>query len=112
MASSRIFVQADIAAEFTRKLAERAMKAAAQPEQRLNTLARMTRSRALDARETAVLMKTAETFKAKFAADEEDAKAILDVGESKSDPTLSATELAQWTLVASQFLNLDEFLTK
>ena len=98
--------------EAARKLAERAMKASPKPEQRLDTLARMTLARGLDAREAAVLMKTAETFRAKFAANEEDAKAILAVGESKSDPTLSANELAQWTVVASQFLNLDEFLTK
>jgi len=66
----------------------------------------------LDARETAVLTKTAETFRAKFATSGDDAKAILAVGESPADPALVVNELAQWTLVASQFLNLDEFLTK
>ena len=34
------------------------------------------------------------------------------MGESPADPALAVNELAQWTLVASQFLNLDEFLTK
>ena len=98
--------------EAARKLAERAMKTSAKTEQRLDTLARLTLARALDARETAVLTKTAEMFHAKFAANDADAKAILSVGESPADPTLSVNELAPWTLVASQFLNLDEFLTK
>ena len=98
--------------EAARKLAERAMKAAGPTGPRLDYLARLTLARGLDARETGVLTKTAETFRAKFAAGEAEAKAILAVGESPADPTLPVGELAQWTLVASQFLNLDEFLTK
>ena len=98
--------------EAARKLAERAMQAAPTTPQRLDFLARVTLARPLDARETAVLTKTAETFRAKFAASGDDAKAILAVGESPADPALAVNELAQWTLVASQFLNLDEFLTK
>ena len=38
--------------------------------------------------------------------------ALLTVGESPVDPALAPAEVAAWTLVASQFLNLDEFLTK
>ncbi|MFM9953928.1 MAG: DUF1553 domain-containing protein, partial [Opitutaceae bacterium] len=98
--------------EAARKLAERAMQAAPKTPQRLDFLARVTLARPLDARETAVLTKTAETFRAKFATSGDDAKAILAVGESPADPALAVNELAQWTLVASQFLNLDEFLTK
>jgi len=98
--------------EAARKLAERAMKASPKFAARLDFLARLTLSRALDARETAVLTKAAETFRAKFANGEDDAKALLSVGESPVDPSLPRNELAQWTVVASQFLNLDEFLTK
>lgn len=98
--------------EAARKLGERAMKAAPTTEKRLDFLARTTLARPLDAREAAVLAKTAETFRAKFADAGEDAKAILAVGESPADATLPINELAQWTVVASQFLNLDEFLTK
>ena len=82
------------------------------PTWRLDYLARLTLARGLEARETAILTKTAETFRAKFSAGTEDAKALLAVGESAADPTLPVDELAQWTVVASQFLNLDEFLTK
>ncbi|MCX6955286.1 MAG: DUF1553 domain-containing protein, partial [Verrucomicrobia bacterium] len=98
--------------EAARKLAERAMKAGTTLEQRLDFLARTTLARPLDARETAILAKTAETFRTKFTGDGAEAKAILAVGESPADATLPVNELAQWTMVASQFLNLDEFLTK
>ncbi len=98
--------------EAARKLAERAVKAAPTTPARLDFLAKVTLARPLQASESAVLTKTAETFRAKFARGEEDAKALLAVGESPADATIPAAELAQWTVVASQFLNLDEFLTK
>jgi hypothetical protein len=98
--------------EAARKLAERAVKAAPTTEGRLDYLARTTLARPLQPRETAVLAKNAETFRAKFASGEEGAKALLTVGESPADATIPPAELAQWTVVASQFLNLDEFLTK
>ena len=41
-----------------------------------------------------------------------EATALLTVGASKSDPKLSAKELAAWTTVASIILNLDETITK
>lgn len=98
--------------EAARKLGERAVQAAATPAARLDFLARATLARPLAVRESAVLLKSAETFRAKFAAAEADAQALLAIGESKSDPALAPAELAAWTMVASQFLNLDEFLTK
>ncbi|MBL9199109.1 MAG: DUF1553 domain-containing protein, partial [Opitutaceae bacterium] len=98
--------------EAARKLGERALRAASTPPARLEFLARTTLARPLDRRESAVLLKSAEVFRAKFAAAEADAKALLAIGESVSDPALAPAELAAWTMVASQFLNLDEFLTK
>ena len=98
--------------EAARKLAERAIKAAPAPEGRMDFLARTTLARPLEAREVKVLMGTEEKFRAKFTTDAEQVKALLEVGESKSDPALAPVEIATWTLVASQFLNLDEFLTK
>ena len=34
------------------------------------------------------------------------------VGEKKSDASIPAPELAAWTMVASEMLNLDETVTK
>jgi hypothetical protein len=98
--------------EAARKLGERALRAAGRPEERLGFLARTTLARALAARETAALLETAGRFRAKFGADPEAAQAVLGVGAAPTDASLPPAELATWTLVASQFLNLDEFLTK
>ena len=43
---------------------------------------------------------------------EGDAKALISVGESKADAALDAAELAAWTLVCNELLNLDEALNK
>ena len=98
--------------EAARKLAERAVLATPTADERLDFLARATLARTLEAREKAVLLRTAEKFHAKFASESDDLKALLAVGESKRDESIAASELAEWTLVASQFFNLDEFLTK
>jgi hypothetical protein len=98
--------------EAARKLAERAVKSAVEPGPRLDFLARTTLGRPLLAREKSVLEPGWKKFRDRFAADAEATKALLAVGESRSDEALAPSELATWTMVASQFLNLDEFLTK
>ena len=98
--------------EAARKLAERGIKAAPTTEGRLDFLARATLARPLEPRELGVLRGSAEKFGARFGGDAEGSAALLKVGESKSDDSIAPAELAQWTLVASQFLNLDEFLNK
>lgn len=100
--------------EAARKLGERALKAASTTEQRLDFLARTTVARPVSEKETAILKRGLETFQAKFGGDKatEDVKALLAVGESKPDEKLAPADVAAWTMVASQFLNLDEFLTK
>jgi hypothetical protein len=98
--------------EAARKLGERAVKAAPTPEARLDFMARIALSRPLVARETEALKRTAEKFNAAFAKTPADADALLKVGDSKSDESIAPVELATWTMVASQFFNLDEFLTK
>ena len=98
--------------EAARKLAERTLAAAPSADARLEFLASTTLSRPLVAREKSILNKNAQRFHEKFAADAESAKAVLAVGASPVDPALNPVELAEWTMVASQFLNLDEFLTK
>jgi hypothetical protein len=98
--------------EAARKLAERAVKAAPNAEARIDYMARRTLARTLAARETTILLLSAETFRTRFADRGEEVAALLTIGDSLADPTLPPLELAQWTMVASQFLNLDEFLTK
>jgi hypothetical protein len=47
-----------------------------------------------------------------YAADPTAAHALIGVGEKKSDGSIPAPELAAWTMVASEMLNLDETVTK
>jgi hypothetical protein len=98
--------------EAARKLAERALLATPVAEARLDFMARLTLARPLTAKETAVLLRSAEIFRTRLSVHAEDVAALLAIGDSPADPKLPAPELAQWTMVASQFLNLDEFLTK
>ena len=51
-------------------------------------------------------------LRAHYAAKPADAEALLKVGDSKSDEKLPKAELAAWTMVCSQLLNLDEVLNK
>ena len=98
--------------EAARKLAERALHSAPATPARIDFLARVTLGRPLAAREAALLAKSQEKFRAHFSANVEAAKEILRVGESPADAAIAPAELAEWTMVASQFFNLDEFLTK
>ena len=47
-----------------------------------------------------------------YAADPTAAHALIGVGEKKSDGSIPAPELAAWTMIASEMLNLDETVTK
>ncbi len=47
-----------------------------------------------------------------YAADPKAARALIEDGESKRDTSIPEPELAAWTMVASEMLNLDETLTK
>ena len=47
-----------------------------------------------------------------YAADAAGAKKLVAFGESKPDAMLPAGELAAWTMLANQLLNLDEVLNK
>jgi hypothetical protein len=98
--------------EAARKLAERAIRAEPTARARYDFLARVTLSRPLAGNEVALLAKSADKIRAHFVADAAAAKEILKVGEAPADDTLPPAELAEWTMIASQFLNLDEFLTK
>jgi len=60
----------------------------------------------------AVLLKSASQMETHYARDPVAAKKLVEVGEKKPDVSIAAPELAAWTMVASEMLNLDETLTK
>lgn len=98
--------------EASRILAESAVQVAHDSVERLDHLSQATLARALDQREQAVLLATLAKFEDHFNQSPDDAVALLTVGEAARDPSLPPSEVAAWTMVANQFFNLDEFLTK
>ena len=98
--------------EAARKLAERAIKAGADDKSRIEFMARTTLSRGLTASEVEALSRSVEHFRQHFTGHPDDATALLTTGESPADAAIPPVEIAIWAMVANQFLNLDEYVTK
>ncbi|WP_202921863.1 PSD1 and planctomycete cytochrome C domain-containing protein [Anatilimnocola aggregata] len=99
--------------EAARLLAERAMKTGGStPDQRLTYLFRTVLARAPSEQEIVVLKNLYSRQLVHFGKNADEAGQLLKVGEYPADATLSATELAAWTMVASAILNTDEALSK
>jgi len=98
--------------EAARGLAQLGMKAGADPKACVDLISRRVLARPLAEKEAAVVLRIHGTLLAHYQAKPEDAKALLAVGESKPDPALNPSELAAWTMVCNQLLNLDETLNK
>ena len=99
--------------EAARALAERVIKEGGkQPEQRISLMSEILLSHEPPPRMAAVLEDSLAQMQKHYAADPKAAHALLGVGESRSDTSIPAPELAAWTMVASEMLNLDETLNK
>lgn len=99
--------------EAARALAERVIhQGGKQPEQRLNLMGEILLSRDPPPNMAAVLEGSLGQMEKHYAADPKAAHDLIAVGESKSDPSIPAPELAAWTMVASEMLNLDATVTK
>jgi hypothetical protein len=59
-----------------------------------------------------ILESSLAELRAHYGAQPADAQALLKVGESPADPALPAPELAAWTMLCNQVMNLDEVLNK
>ena len=68
--------------------------------------------RPLKPQEIAILKASLADHLTYYKANLADANALLKVGESKADSTLDPRQLAAWTMLCNQILNLDEVLTK
>ncbi|MCH7228375.1 DUF1553 domain-containing protein [Haloferula sp. A504] len=97
--------------EAARNLAQRAL-AHGDFDDRLDFISQRLISRLLDDDERRMARQTLEAAFAEYLEKPDAAEQLLGVGESKPEPGTPAPELAAWTIVASQILNLDETLTK
>jgi len=98
--------------ETSRQLASRALREASSVDGRLDVVSLRLLGRPLAESEKAILKRTLDEALAAYRGDPGLAAQLLAVGASPADKTLPVPELAAWTLLASQVMNLDESLTK
>jgi len=98
--------------ESARILAQHTLQSPGDDSTRLNAAATRLLCRPLKANEMPILTDSLAQLRKHYGTHAADADALLKVGDSKSDDKLPKTELAAWTMVCSQLLNLDEVLNK
>jgi hypothetical protein len=104
--------------EASRQLAQRTLQAGARTAASLGYAGLLDAAavrllcRPLRDEEKAVLIEGLIRFRAHYQAHPADAEALLKVGDAPADPAVPKHELAAWTMVCSQLLNLDEVLNK
>jgi mono/diheme cytochrome c family protein len=96
--------------EAARVLAERVLKQKSTDPERFDFLYRVVLARPPKPTELSILTSALTDFRTTFGKSPDDAKKLVAYGERVADPALAAPELAAWTLIASNTLNLDESL--
>ena len=99
--------------EAARYLAQAALrKSGAKFDARLGFMTVRLLSREFGSGERQVAEQSYRNFLQHFQSNEEDARQLLATGEWPLDESLPLTELAAWTMLANQLMNLDEALNK
>lgn len=98
--------------EAARKLAERALSAAAQESERLDYMARRLIARPLRSAERKILARDLDYFLEHYRSSPKAAAELVAVGDSPVETPADKSTLAAYTVVASQLMNLDEVLNK
>jgi hypothetical protein len=98
--------------EAARFLAQRAIKESADGAGRLDFVTMRLLSRQFDTREKAICERTLKTLLAHYQARPQEAQKLIQTGALQPDAALSPVELAAWTMLVNQVMNLDEALNK
>ena len=99
--------------EAARHLAQLVLKQGGEtPETRIDLAARRLLARPMTPEEIKVVRESLDGLMDHYSAHPEDATKLINVGESKPDPSIAAPELAAWTMLANELMNLDEVLNK
>ena len=99
--------------EAARALAERVIREAGPlPEARINRMGLILLAHVPSPQMAAVLEKSFREMKEHFAGNPKDARSLVNLGEARHDGSIPEPELAAWTIVASEMLNLDETVNK
>jgi hypothetical protein len=68
--------------------------------------------RTLDPKERSIVADSLQKITATFSSNPEAAASLISTGASPVDHEIEKADLATWTLVTSQILNLDEAVTR
>ncbi|MEY3459153.1 MAG: hypothetical protein RL215_2310, partial [Planctomycetota bacterium] len=99
--------------EAARVLAEKALQESSGNDAAcLRQVCRLVLSRAPSNRELEILTNSLTELRDWYSAHESDAAALIAVGETQPSAAIPAAELAAWTMLCNQLLNLDEVLNK
>jgi len=99
--------------EASRALAQRLIEQGGKrPEQRIKYLSDLVLSHDPSPQMESVLQQSLNQMQQHYAADPAAARDLIAVGEKPRDPAIAPPELAAWTMVVSEVLNLDETLNK
>jgi len=97
--------------EAARALADRALELGAGDDQRLAFIAERLLARRFSAEELPVVKKSLADLSAWYAAHPDDARKLIAVGASQPRAS-DAVQLATWTMLTNELMNLDEVLCK
>jgi hypothetical protein len=99
--------------EAARVLAQRVIhEAGLDTHQRINRMSELLLARDPSAPMAAALETSLQKMQQHFAKDPKAAHSLVEIGEKKRDVHIPEPELAAWTMVASEILNLDETINK
>jgi Protein of unknown function (DUF1553)/Protein of unknown function (DUF1549)/Planctomycete cytochrome C/Concanavalin A-like lectin/glucanases superfamily len=99
--------------EAARALAERVIRESGRnQDQRMDRMGLILLARVPPPHMAAALEKSLTEMQKHYAANLKDARALINIGEKKPDSSIPEPELAAWTMIASEMLNLDETLNK
>lgn len=99
--------------EAARNLAQKALKEGGSDwKARTDFLAQRLLARPFKPQEQQIVAKSLKDLGAFYRVHEKDAQTLITVGESKPDATMNPAELAAWTMLTNQLMNLDEVLNK
>jgi hypothetical protein len=99
--------------EAARFLAQRVLKEGGDNDDaRLSFLANRLLARPFRAEELPIVTQSLADLLSHYRAHPEEAQQLIAVGESKADGALDPAELAAWTMLTNELMNLDEVLNK
>jgi hypothetical protein len=98
--------------EAARHLATNTLKEDSQDKARMSKMFRKLTLRRPNDRELGILQQVLQQHREEYKKNPADAAAIIAHGDSPVDKSINVTELAAWTVLANQLLNLDEVLNK